>query len=116
MELSPHINRPIGLIEATWGGTPVEAWSSPDARNACSQRRKRYHFKFLHKSILSMECMGKRVNFLIFFNQSKFPCLNLGVFDKLGLVTRNTDYIGCKQQMRIFSLFIISVIRFMKIL
>ena len=66
MEISPHINRPIGLIEATWGGTPVEAWSSPDARNACSQRRKRYHFKFLHKSILSMECMGKRVNFLTF--------------------------------------------------
>ena len=43
MELAPHVNRPIGLIEADWGGTPVEAWSSPDARSACSQRQKRYY-------------------------------------------------------------------------
>lgn len=41
MELSPHINRPIGLIESDWGGTPVEAWSSPDARSACGHRQKR---------------------------------------------------------------------------
>lgn len=45
MELSPHINRPIGLIESDWGGTPVEAWSSPDARSACGHRQKRYYRK-----------------------------------------------------------------------
>ncbi|XP_048239906.1 sialate O-acetylesterase-like [Haliotis rufescens] len=32
---------PIGLIESNWGGTPIEAWSSPDALSACSHHRKR---------------------------------------------------------------------------
>ncbi len=26
---------PIGLIATDWGGTPVEAWSSPDALKQC---------------------------------------------------------------------------------
>ncbi|NXS52857.1 SIAE acetylesterase, partial [Brachypteracias leptosomus] len=26
---------PIGLVEAAWGGTPIEAWSSPRALQAC---------------------------------------------------------------------------------
>ncbi|NWW90238.1 SIAE acetylesterase, partial [Rhynochetos jubatus] len=26
---------PIGLVEAAWGGTPIEAWSSPRALRAC---------------------------------------------------------------------------------
>jgi sialate O-acetylesterase len=28
---------PIGLISNNWGGTPVQAWSSPDALSHCSQ-------------------------------------------------------------------------------
>jgi len=37
MELSAHINdKPIGLIQASWGGTPIEAWSSPEALGTCS--------------------------------------------------------------------------------
>ncbi|XP_071153923.1 sialate O-acetylesterase-like isoform X1 [Mytilus edulis] len=40
--LSSHINRPIGLVESNWGGTRIEAWSSPDALKACaSTGRKR---------------------------------------------------------------------------
>ena len=27
---------PIGLISSNYGGTPVEAWSSPDALRKCS--------------------------------------------------------------------------------
>lgn len=26
---------PVGLVEAAWGGTPIEAWSSPRALQAC---------------------------------------------------------------------------------
>ena len=26
---------PIGLVVSTWGGTPVEYWSSPDALHKC---------------------------------------------------------------------------------
>ncbi|MBN1457869.1 MAG: hypothetical protein JW912_08455 [Sedimentisphaerales bacterium] len=29
--LLQFINKPIGLINASWGGTPVEAWMTPDA-------------------------------------------------------------------------------------
>ncbi|XP_048239907.1 sialate O-acetylesterase-like [Haliotis rufescens] len=32
---------PIGLIESNWGGTPIQAWSSPDALVACSHHTKR---------------------------------------------------------------------------
>lgn len=43
MELEPHLQRPIGLVETSWGGTPVEAWSSPDALSGCqNSRMKRY--------------------------------------------------------------------------
>ena len=27
--------RPIGLIQAAWGGTRIETWSSPDALKVC---------------------------------------------------------------------------------
>ena len=38
-EYGRHIQKslgyPIGMISTTWGGTPVEAWSSPDALKKC---------------------------------------------------------------------------------
>ena len=33
--LYQNIKKPIGLIDTSWGGTPVEAWSSPDALKKC---------------------------------------------------------------------------------
>lgn len=33
--MSKHLNYPIGLVETNWGGTQIEAWSSPDALAAC---------------------------------------------------------------------------------
>ena len=33
---------PIGLVESCWGGTPVEAWSSPDALKVCGLKRSEY--------------------------------------------------------------------------
>ncbi|PVD29015.1 hypothetical protein C0Q70_11612 [Pomacea canaliculata] len=39
--LYPHINHPIGLIESSWGGTPIEAWSPPDAIHDCAAVTKR---------------------------------------------------------------------------
>ncbi|KAL7878367.1 hypothetical protein AOLI_G00093410 [Acnodon oligacanthus] len=29
------LNYPIGLVESSWGGTPIEAWSSPRALHMC---------------------------------------------------------------------------------
>ncbi|XP_033119694.1 sialate O-acetylesterase-like isoform X1 [Anneissia japonica] len=42
-DLYNHFGYPIGLISSNWGGTPVEAWSSQDAIDACQylSREKR---------------------------------------------------------------------------
>ncbi|XP_052784074.1 sialate O-acetylesterase-like [Mya arenaria] len=37
--LYQHRKYPIGLIATTWGGTPVEAWSSQDAMNICEPEK-----------------------------------------------------------------------------
>lgn len=34
--LYDQLKRPIGLIATDWGGTPIEAWSSPDALQQCN--------------------------------------------------------------------------------
>ncbi|NXX74426.1 SIAE acetylesterase, partial [Urocolius indicus] len=33
--LAETLRLPLGLVEAAWGGTPIEAWSSPRALRAC---------------------------------------------------------------------------------
>ncbi|XP_077993426.1 sialate O-acetylesterase-like [Glandiceps talaboti] len=35
-DLYNHFKYPIGLIDTTWGGTPIEAWSSADALAKCN--------------------------------------------------------------------------------
>ena len=37
-----HVNYPIGLVESSWGGTPVEVWSPPEAFTACAHHNKRW--------------------------------------------------------------------------
>ena len=39
--LYPHVNHPIGLVESSWGGTRIEAWSPPEAFTACGHHNKR---------------------------------------------------------------------------
>ncbi|XP_067675099.1 sialate O-acetylesterase-like [Haliotis asinina] len=39
--LYPNRNYPLGLIDSAWGGTPIEAWSSPDAIAKCPTHNKR---------------------------------------------------------------------------
>ncbi|XP_041352047.1 sialate O-acetylesterase-like isoform X2 [Gigantopelta aegis] len=35
----PHLNYPIGLVQSSWGGTPIQAWSSPDAIRKCPSQQ-----------------------------------------------------------------------------
>ncbi|MCE5250312.1 sialate O-acetylesterase [bacterium] len=39
-EIMREVNVPIGLINASWGGTTIEAWMSPNAREACPEFRE----------------------------------------------------------------------------
>ena len=42
--LYESLGYPIGLVDADYGGTPVEAWSSPDALKSCdlADKSKQY--------------------------------------------------------------------------
>ncbi|XP_003728359.2 sialate O-acetylesterase isoform X1 [Strongylocentrotus purpuratus] len=35
-DLYEHLKHPIGLISTNWGGTPAEAWSSPEVLKTCN--------------------------------------------------------------------------------
>jgi len=41
--LYDSLKYPIGLVATDWGGTPVEAWSSPDALKKCGMNKERLH-------------------------------------------------------------------------
>eukprot|EP01130_Rhizamoeba_saxonica_P016191 TRINITY_DN7439_c0_g1_i1.p1 TRINITY_DN7439_c0_g1~~TRINITY_DN7439_c0_g1_i1.p1 ORF type:complete len:486 (-),score=73.93 TRINITY_DN7439_c0_g1_i1:28-1485(-) len=34
-----HTNIPVGLIQSSWGGTPIETWSSPEALRQCNSSK-----------------------------------------------------------------------------
>ena len=38
MKIQEALGYPIGLIASDWGGTPIEAWSSPDALKKCNMK------------------------------------------------------------------------------
>jgi len=45
-QLSNALKIPIGLVSSNWGGTIIQAWSSPDALSKCTAEK---HFKVGHK-------------------------------------------------------------------
>jgi sialate O-acetylesterase len=48
-DLQDHIDYPIGLIDSSWGGTPIEAWSSNSAIEKCPAKIKH---PYVHDIIL----------------------------------------------------------------
>ncbi|XP_010891583.2 sialate O-acetylesterase isoform X2 [Esox lucius] len=63
---------PIGLVESCWGGTPVEAWSSPRALRNCGLDRTN---KLPMSSITSMISAGWTNSVL--WNAMIYPLLNM---------------------------------------
>ncbi|XP_011425300.1 sialate O-acetylesterase [Magallana gigas] len=55
--LSQHFNYPIGLVETNWGGTRIEAWSSPDALKRCAgfsgRKRNQYYESHLYNAMIN---------------------------------------------------------------
>ena len=39
MDMHWH-DQPIGLIDSSWGGTPIQAWMTPEALKQCPQASK----------------------------------------------------------------------------
>ena len=47
--LQPLLSSPLGLVESSWGGTPIEAWSNPQAIKDCTTSlAKRYESSQTH--------------------------------------------------------------------
>ncbi|PVD28307.1 hypothetical protein C0Q70_10894 [Pomacea canaliculata] len=70
--LYEELQYPIGLIDTTWGGTPVEAWSSPDALATCGLTQKS-----LPASVNNLE--GPR-NFSVLWNAMVYPLLKMTIY------------------------------------
>ncbi|CAG2218688.1 SIAE [Mytilus edulis] len=101
--LSSHVSYPIGLIESDWGGTPIEAWSSPDALQKCTSTQQ-------HLSPCLTSCVGSdhtlSTGEAILFNgvQTQVGIDNLSTFTSTGscgicrkLVKRNDKAIQCDE-------------------
>ena len=54
--LYKELGYPIGLIDTTWGGTPAEAWSSPDALANCGLENTVPQEKFVFVFIFVRPC------------------------------------------------------------
>ncbi|XP_053397524.1 sialate O-acetylesterase-like isoform X2 [Mercenaria mercenaria] len=67
MNIAPHINRPIGLVQTAYGGTMIEAWSSPDAIATCGLHDRK----------------GAVVGPLELWNAMLFPLLKMTIYGVL---------------------------------
>ncbi|PVD28167.1 hypothetical protein C0Q70_10752 [Pomacea canaliculata] len=70
--LQPHLKYPIGLVEASWGGTTIEAWSPPEAINACPA---------IHHTQQEQSCCPQSK--LVIWNGMIRPLLSMTIFGAL---------------------------------
>lgn len=63
--LYKKLNYPIGLISSTWGGTPIEAWSSADALAQCNVKDYSQDERMAH-SVLWNAMIHPLVNMTIY--------------------------------------------------
>ncbi len=68
-DLYNYLKYPIGLVDTDWGGTRVEAWSSPDALAKCTASKLRHTrcvyvcvIVRVHVCVCDCVCMCARVH------------------------------------------------------
>lgn len=67
--LFEELGYPIGLIDTNWGGTPVEAWSSPDALAKCGLRFDSHSVRY-RKISWTYSLSQSRQNYLCLLNRA----------------------------------------------
>lgn len=75
--LAERFKYPIGLVESTWGGTPVEAWSSKTALSKCglSMAPK----KWTQRSYRFMDMYAGPCEYSVLWNAMIHPLLNMTI-------------------------------------
>ncbi|XP_026143438.1 sialate O-acetylesterase isoform X2 [Carassius auratus] len=67
------LNYPIGLVHSSWGGTPVEAWSSPRALHKCGLENSVLHVQSY------LEGAFVKWNSTVLWNAMIHPLLNMTI-------------------------------------
>lgn len=68
---------PLGLIATDWGGTPVEAWSSPDSLRQCNITAENAHDKLLSRKVTPVA--GPQTHSVL-YNSMVHPFLNMTIY------------------------------------
>ena len=59
-----HRKYPIGLVATSWGGTPIEAWSSYDAYHTCEPQQGQVDRYYEIDAILMLNTLFTTVYFI----------------------------------------------------
>ncbi|XP_048239870.1 sialate O-acetylesterase-like isoform X2 [Haliotis rufescens] len=81
--LNKKLGYPIGLIDTSWGGTPVEAWSSTDALAKCGLDKQTSEVKAFNEHQLGFDPItgiGGPSASSILWNGMVFPLLNMTIY------------------------------------
>ncbi|KAK7478873.1 hypothetical protein BaRGS_00029854 [Batillaria attramentaria] len=84
--LQPHLNYPLGLVESSWGGTSIEAWSPPEAIHACpvvthGQEPYVVNYNVHSGSVSKPSCCPHAPEVL--WNSKIYPLLEMTIFGAL---------------------------------
>ncbi|KAG8434692.1 hypothetical protein GDO86_012884 [Hymenochirus boettgeri] len=95
--LSRKLKYPIGLVESSWGGTPVEAWSSNRALKKCglSESKRKYCYRYNFSRKVSGPC-----TYSVLWNAMIHPLLNMTIKGAIWYqgehnTDMNTDLYNC---------------------
>ncbi|XP_052223291.1 sialate O-acetylesterase-like [Dreissena polymorpha] len=75
--LYQHLQKPIGLIDTTWGGTPVEAWSAPEVLEKCGVTLSKPSD---NKAASSYDVLSGPTDSSVLWNGMVHPLLNMTIY------------------------------------
>lgn len=88
--LYQQLKKPLGLLETSWGGTPVEAWSSADALKKCGLK----DLKQKSPSDLQLDLLRGPQEYMVLWNAMVNPLLNLSIYGAIWYQGENNAHLN----------------------
>ncbi|XP_052802563.1 sialate O-acetylesterase-like isoform X1 [Mya arenaria] len=94
--LYQQLKKPLGLVETSWGGTPVEAWSSPDVLNKCGLKQTNQTNQLTHhyESNNTIAPLEGPQEFSVLWNAMIHPLLNMSIYGAIWYQGENNALAG----------------------